>query len=354
MWKKVLIVFSCVVGIMFSLAAGASLASYQHLNSKITSGDVSDYITVARPVSNTPTTKQTGTDPYSGKAVNLVLIGSDSRDGTENESLGGGTVDGMRSDTTIIAHISEARNRVELISIPRDSIVDIPACKKSDGTVTEPKTNAQFNSAFSEGDDTVSAAACTISTIEQNTGIYIDGYAVVDFSGFKNMVDALGGVKFNVPYDMDSAKASLHVKKGEQILDGETALAYARARTFEVGGGDGSDLSRIERQQDLLKAFASQLISAKTLTNPSKALNVSDAVLSSLTVNEEMGSVTKLIGFMNSLKYLESENIHFYTVPNEPWSVDRNRVVWTDEAENYWSSLKNDTPVSVEKTQSGN
>lgn len=341
-WKKVAKVVAIILAALMAVSLGLGYAVYQDLNNNVQSEEYTDFLQEERNV--------TADDPLEGRALNYVLIGSDSRADGNSELGGGDATDGQRSDTTIIAHISEDRSRVDLVSIPRDSIVDIPSCKLNNGNSTSPDTNAQFNAAFAKGDNLPSAVACTIATIEENTGLYIDGYAVVDFVGFESMVDSIGGVKFNVPEDMVSKKADLDLKAGEQTLNGHDALAYARARTFEVGGGNGSDLERIERQQDLLKAFADQLLSAQTLSNPQKTYDVTESVLQSLTVSPEIGSVGSMAGFAYSLRNISSDNINFYTVPNEPWYVDNNRVVWTDEADSYWENISNDVPVVAEES----
>lgn len=325
---------------VLAVALGLGLAMYHDLNKSVQSEEYTEYLNKERTID--------AEDPLAGRALNYVLIGSDSRAGG-NSALGGGAEeDGQRSDTTIIAHVAEDRSRVDLISIPRDSIVDIPSCKLSNGNSTKPMSNGQFNWAFSQGDNLPSAVACTINTIEENTGIYIDGYVVVDFVGFEKMVDSLGGIKFDVPEDMVSKKADLDVKAGLQTLNGHDALAYARARTFEVGSGNGSDIQRIERQQELLGAFAEQLLSADTLTDPQKIYGVTESVLQSTTVSPELGNTSKIASFAYSLKNLSSEDINFYTVPNKPWSQDANRVIWTSEAENYWTALNNDSPIVEE------
>jgi len=348
LWKRFLQVVGVACLVLVAAGVGAGVAAYMKLDSSVQSEDFTDYLDNRKDVKTT--SGGSTTDPNAGRSLNYVLIGSDSREGGDNSSLGGGAVDGMRSDTTIIAHVSEDRKRVDMVSIPRDSMVEIPSCKKSDGARTDAKALDMFNSAFSKGDNTPSAVACTVATIEKNTGLYIDGYAVVDFSGFKDMVDSIGGIEFNVPRDMVSKKAKLDLKAGKQTLNGTQALAYARARTFEVGGGDGSDISRIERQQELLKAFASQILSAGTLSNPVKIYNVSDSVIKSLTVSPDLGSVNSMTGFAYSLRNISKNDINFYTVPNTRYPQDLNRVIWTDEADEYWAAMNDDKPLESDKS----
>lgn len=341
--KKIFQILAFITASIMAISIGLGVAAYKDIDENVQSEEYEQFLDENR--------QNEITDPIAGRAVNYLLIGSDDRSG-ENSELGGGNAeDGQRSDTTIIAHISRDRTRIDLISIPRDSIVDIPSCKLSDGTSTNPINNGQFNWSFSMGDNFPSAVACTISTIEENTEMFIDGYAVVDFAGFEDLVNAVGGIPFNVPEDMVSKKADLDLKKGEQTLDGKDALAYARARTFEVGQGDGSDLGRIERQQELLKALASQILSSDTLSDPKKIYDTTESALNSVTVSPELGSAAKLASFAYSLRNISENNINFYTIPNTAWSQDANRVIWTDEADEYWNNLMNDIPIQDINTE---
>ena len=324
------------------VGVGLSVFAYVKANQKIDSQDFTGLMVNPRPA----VALSDKDDPYDGRALNYVIIGSDSRAG-DNADVDSSDISGMRSDTTVVAHVSADRERVDMVSIPRDSIVKIPSCKLSSGVVTQERVNGMFNAAFALGDDLVSSVACTVATVEANTGVFIDGYVVIDFSSFEKVVDSLGGVEFNVPYDMVAKKADLDLKKGEQVLNGHDALAFARARTFEVGGGDGSDISRISRQQDLMKAIASQLLSSDTLSNPVKTFNTVGSVLESLTVSPDLGSVNKLAGFAYGVRGVKSEAINFATIPHEPWAENRNRVIWSSDAVSVWDALKNDKSMTV-------
>ena len=137
-------------------------------------------------------------DPNADQALNIMIMGTDSRDG-ENAKLGGAEA-GMRSDTAMVMHVSADRKRIDLVSIPRDTIVDIPACTRANGTTSKPQKNGQFNAAFNTGSlsgEVSDAAACTLKTIEQDTGISFGAkanYVVIDFAGFEKMVNALGSI----------------------------------------------------------------------------------------------------------------------------------------------------------------
>ncbi len=255
-------------------AAGAATA-LTRFQGNIESADVTELLGENRP---TPTVTESPDpdDPKAGQALNILLIGSDVRAG-ENASIGG-EVAGMRSDTTIVMHVSADRSRVELVSIPRDTLVDIPSCERSDGTASG-EQRGQFNAAFSIGSESgqvSDAAACTIRTVEENTGVFINDYVVIDFAGFIRMIDALGGVQMCIPTDMRSPKAGLDLTAGTQVLDGSTALAFARARTGE-GVGDGSDTGRLGRQQQLLAATVQAVQSKNLLTDVPELLGFLNA-----------------------------------------------------------------------------
>lgn len=289
--------------------------------------------------------KVTPTDPSAGEPVNLLLMGSDSREGG-NEAIGG-AADGERSDTTILLHISGDRSRADAVSIPRDSTVDIPSCVATNGATTAPQ-RTKFNAAFAAGalvgGDTASGALCTMQTVETLTGVFLDGFMVIDFQGFQRMIDAVGGVELCIEEEINAPQANdLHLEPGLQTLGGELALDYARARK---GVGDGSDLSRIGRQQELLASLVRTVLSADTLTNPGRTLSFVDAVTSSMTMDDETAQLDNLTGLAYSLRSLRPEAVTFLTVPYaaDPANPTAN-VVWTEEATLLWENLRNDRPL---------
>ena len=325
-------------------AVGAATA-YVRLENNIETFDVT-HLTGPPP---TPEVQEPvdPTDPNEGRALNLLVMGSDVRDG-ENALLGGEN-EGMRSDTTIIVHVSAARDRVEMVSIPRDSQVSIPECMFNDGSTSRAQEE-RFNAAFSIGarnQDIGEAAACTIRTVQALTGITIDGWVVVDFAGFRSMVDALGGVPLCITEDMHSELAGLYINGSDQYqtLDGTTALAFARARTGK-GLGNGSDINRIGRQQQLLGAIASEVLSRNILTDSPALYRFLNATTQSLKADPQTGNISSLAGLGWSLRNIPSGNIIFMTVPHATYPADRNRVIWTGEASQIWAALISDTPIA--------
>jgi LCP family protein required for cell wall assembly len=327
------------LGVTAVLAFGitGAASAYTRLQGNIKSADVTSLL------GDRPTQAPVNpNDPNAGKAVNILLIGSDVRSG-DNGTIGG-VVSGMRSDTTIVLHISADRSRIEAVSIPRDSLVKIPACQRSNGTTSAAQTG-MFNAAFSIGSESgqvSDAAACTMKTVEQTTGVFIDHYVVIDFAGFITMINALGGVPICVPNNMDSPDAGLKVSAGFQTLDGPTALAYARARKG-AGLGDGSDTGRIVRQQTLLAATVKEVRSKNLLTDIPELVRFLNAATSSITADPGLASIPSMSGLAFSVK--DTRDIHFMTIPFGPAPSDPNRVVWTKAADAIWANIAKDVPM---------
>ena len=291
-------------------------------------------------------------DSYEGRAVNLLILGTDSRAGNNNVdgSQGDDEVSVARSDTALVMHISADRSRVDAVSIPRDTLVDIPECTTLDGGKTDASEDAPFNSAFANGagsssDDkkaVASGAACTLKTVEKLTHVRIDDF-VVDFSGLSKVVNSLGGVHVQVDEAIDDPEyTGFKLDAGCQKLNGENALQYARVRH---GVSDGSDISRIARQQNLMRAMASKALSSNLLTQSSFLTST----LETLTTSERIGQISNLSGLAYSIQGIGVDKINFITMPNEP-AADPNQVVATEGAKKVWKALGDDKPVPSDTT----
>ncbi|MDC7123245.1 LCP family protein [Cellulomonas fimi] len=331
------------VGLLAFGAAGAA-ATFTKLQGNVDRVDVSGLV----GPEPTPSTTPDPDDPSAGTPVNILVLGSDQRDGVNGQI--GGKVEGMRSDTTILVHISADRQRVEAVSIPRDSLVDIPSCQMSNGK-TSRATHGMFNQAFATGwdmgGDMASAAACTIRTVQENTGVPIHHFVVVDFAGFQSMIDAIGGVQICIPNAMTSKDAGLYLEAGNQVLDGPTALAFARARKGK-GVGDGSDTNRIGNQQRLIAAMVQEVLSKNVLTDVPQLVSFLDAATSSLTTDSDL-SLPSMTGLAYNLRSINPSNITFMTVPWAPAASDPNRVEWTSAADDLWENVAQDLPALGEQ-----
>jgi LCP family protein required for cell wall assembly len=317
-----------------ALAAVAVFMVYRHLNGNIQQRDVSGLLG-SQPVDLHP------------QAENILVIGSDTRFG-QGKGYGSGLVTDQ-SDTTMIVHIAASRQWAEVMSIPRDSYVSIPACTMGNGQMSVPQT-FKINEAYAignlDGNHTALGVACTMKTVEHDTGIYIDHFVVVNFTGFQNMVSALGGVEECNTQPINDPKSHLQLTAGKHLLNPKQALAYVRAR-YTLG--DGSDLERIGRQQ----AFMSSLIQRvkSKLLNPVAIYRFLDAATKSLTIDTKLGGATGLYNLASSLRSLPSNKVAFFTLPTFPRSevdpADTANVLWTQpEDSKIFQTFRDDVPAS--------
>lgn len=335
-----------LVGIL-AFAGVGSVTALQQLQGNIDTQDIDAFLPTDRPTGTAPPS-----DGYEDRAVNILVMGSDSRGG---DNAGFGSVEGMRSDTTLLVHVAADRSRVDVVSVPRDLIVAIPSCTLADGRTTpdyplgtDETNGARFNAAFAyggQGGDVGAAAACTLRTFEAMTDIYVDDFVVVDFSGFQTMVDAIGGVEMCFDEPIDAPQADLELAAGCQTLDGEQALGLARARK---GVSDGSDISRIDRQQELLTAMVNQVLSRDVVTNPTALLPFLGAATDSLTTSTRIGNLQTMGGLAYSLRGLDSADITFATVPFD-WSG--NVVLQNGAGTALWDSVRDDQPLVLPENQ---
>ncbi|MFJ1836372.1 LCP family protein [Streptomyces sp. NPDC088175] len=287
-----------------------------------------------------------GDRPEAAKGANVLVIGSDARTGG-NSALGGGDKDDIgRSDTAFLLHVYADRRHAVAVSIPRDTLLTIPPCKLPDGSWTKTRTNTMFNAAYSVGQTAKGSPACTQNTVEELTGLRVDHTVVVDFKGFAELTDVVGGVKVCLPQDIHqkdlnpnrTTRGKLLFRKGEQTVAGQKALDYVRIRH---GIGDGSDIGRIKRQQ----AFVASLIArvkSDGLT-PTKLLPLADAATKSMTVDPGLGSADKLISFAMSLRDIDLHNTKFVTIP---WRYEGARVaIVQPDADDLWAALKADRTI---------
>jgi len=330
-WK---IALATVLALVLVVVVGGFLV-YEHLNGNITSLDTTKALGTDRPSAYVPKT------PTPHQPLNILLLGSDTRQGKGNHI--GGQTPGL-SDTTILLHINATRTAAYGVSIPRDSMVQRPDCLSKDGKTTVPGGLSMFNEAYAIG-----GAGCTERTVEQLTGIRIDHFVVVDFNGFKHMVDALGGVEVCVPKPVHDDIGHINLKAGTYTVTGEQALDYVRVRHDISANGD---IGRMKRQQAFLASMANKAISLGTLSNPVKLYRFLDAATKSLTTDPGLANLQALAGLANQLRGIGLENIQFLTVPFETYQPDPNRLVWAPAAKKLWRRIRLDKPLSHKESRS--
>lgn len=281
-----------------------------------------------------------------GEPLNILVMGSDTREGEGNAIDGEGG--GGGSDTTILVHLSADRERAYAVSIPRDSIVDRPECNEGDSPAA---TDVMWNAAYTEG-----GPVCTVAQLEAATNVFVDHFVVVDFNGFGEMVDAVGGVPVCVPEDLVDREHGIFVPAGDpSVLTGDEALDYVRARS--VGElAQRNDISRIRRQQTFIAALVREVKSAGTLTRLDKVVNFLDAATSSLTTDTELDSVTRIGKIAMQLQSIGLDKVQFVTLPTEYYATDSEfsgRVFWTEDATRIWELINEDKEIPA-RLLSGN
>ncbi|MFG2310156.1 LCP family protein [Streptomyces sp. NPDC048566] len=329
--KALLVTAWSAAGILVLGGAGAGYL-YFKLNGNLKSVDINQALG-----SDRPTKVDNGSE-------NILVLGSDTRAGG-NRKLGGGTDDGSaRSDTAMIVHVYKGHKRAGVVSIPRDTLVDRPSCTDTHGTTHDAARGVMFNSAYSTG-----GATCAVKTVESVTGIRMDHYVEVDFTGFQKLVDDLGGVEVTTTKSIKDPDSHLDLAAGTHTLDGEQALGLVRTRH---GVGDGSDLGRIQLQQAFIKALTDRVRHLGVLSNPKKLYDLADTATKTVTTDSDIGSVTDLASFANGLKGISSSHMTMVTMPVQYDSADANRVlVDHTKADQVWKALKSDQPIPKAATE---
>lgn len=284
---------------------------------------------------------QATTDSVTNLApMNILVMGSDTRTGIE----GGQSGSDAHSDTNLVVHLSADRKSAVVVSIPRDSMVKAPRnCKDKNSTV-EDGVIRQWNANFTEG-----GPACTIKTLEGNTGLFIDHTVVLDFKGFAKMVDALGGVTVCTPEPINDRKSQLVLPAGKTKVNGRQALGYVRVR-YTVG--DGSDLGRIDRQQAFMSSLVQEATKSSLLLRPDKLFRFLDAATNSMSADNGL-DLGRMKDIAQSVRKVGMDQIRFVTVPTRPYAADPNRVEWTESADLIWEALREDKPLPGQKAPPG-
>ena len=283
--------------------------------------------------------------PNAAGTTTFLLVGSDAREGmsrAEMRRLHVGrdeAAPGRRADTMLLAQVSARRGRVEVVSLPRDSYVTIPAHRSADDGERVKERRTKLNAAYAFG-----GPPLAVATVERSTGVRVDHYLEVDFIGFVDLVDALGGVDVCTPVRLRDRKAGLRLPRGTSHVDGETGLAYVRARSLDAR----ADLGRVERQQRFLAAMAHRVTSRDVLLDPRSMVRFLDAALSAVRADPGLRE-SALVDLGTDLRHLSGGDIRFRTVPiaNPSFRApDGSAVALWDEqaAADLFTALRTDTP----------
>ncbi|MDU0254296.1 LCP family protein [Streptomyces sp. PU10] len=321
--------------------AGAGYLYYQHLNGNIdkgerSSGDSKAHKTEPNAAGQTP--------------LNILLLGSDSRASDANVALGGGKNhrdNPPLADVQMLIHLAADRKSASVVSIPRDTRVDIPACKDPDTGEKFPATNAIINTSLARG-----GACCTLATWENLTGVYIDHWMTIDFAGVVSMADAVGGVEVCVnqnvwdrPLPGVPGGSGLKMTKGSHKVKGEEALQWLRTRHAW-----GSDPLRARAQHMYMNSMIRTLKSQNVFTD-AWLMDLAEAATKSLTVSEEIGTVKKLYDLGMQLKTVPTDRITMTTIPTVEDPEDKNHLLPAADADKMWAMLRDDVSFDDKGTK---
>ena len=256
--------------------------------------------------------------PAEDGSLNILLAGLDGEDSADEFERGA-----ARTDAIMVLHITAGRDDAYLISIPRDTWIPIPDHGEN-----------KINAAYSLG-----GPSLYVQTIEQLAGLRMDHLAVIDWSGFRALTDALGGVELEFDTTVVTADDTTY-QPGVHVLDGNEALQYVRERKALPGG----DFDRIKRQQNFLRALMGQLLSDETMSSPGKLWDVAGTIGRAAKVDEDL-SATDMVGLGTSLRGLRSDDLTFLTVPTlgTGWAGSASIVVYDQEnADLLWDAVRAD------------
>jgi LCP family protein required for cell wall assembly len=275
--------------------------------------------------------------------VNLLLTGTDTRtgqDGFEDRADLAGSSGAGNNDVTMVLHISADHQHATVVSIPRDLLVSIPACPRSNGSVAPPATLAMFNTTLSRG-----GLSCTVLATEKLTGLDIQYAAEISFDGVIEMSNAVGGVDVCLATNISDKYVGLYLPAGEQTIEGAQALAFLRSRH---GVGDGSDLSRISDQQLFMSSLMRKLTSAGVLGNPLTLYSLANAAVKNMQLSDTLTAPTTMVAIALALKNISLSNVVFVEYPTKSNAAYPGRVVPEQPADNILNTaLDNDRPIQL-------
>jgi LCP family protein required for cell wall assembly len=323
-----------ILAVLILGTAGAGYLYYRHLNENIVKG---------KRNSGESGVEKAGPNSDGQTPLNILLIGSDSRNSDENVKLGGSKDQvGAKplADVQMLVHVSADRKNASVVSIPRDTRVKIPECEDPDTGDTYPETTNIINASLQRG-----GAGCTLATWQNLTGVYIDHWMMVDFGGVVKMADAIGGVEVCVednvwdrPLPGVPGGSGLKMKAGSKKVKGKQALQWLRTRhAFE------SDLGRAKAQHMYMNSMIRTLKGQNAFTDSGRLTGLAEAATESLEVSEEIGTVKKLYDLAMKLKTVPTDRFTMTTMPTVPDPLDANHLIpKPKDADKVWSMIRGD------------
>ena len=273
--------------------------------------------------------------------VNLLIVGSDSRQG-QGEGFGDPEEEtAVLNDVTMLMHISEDHSNASVVSFPRDMLIDVPACTDPEdpSSTLDELYSVKINTVLSHG-----GLGCVVKTVETELGVTIPFAGIVQFMGVAGLSEAVGGVEVCVAEPIEDEYTGTFLSAGTHTLSGIAALQFLRTRH---GVGDGSDLARISNQQVFLSSLARTLQSNGTLSDPVKLYSIAKAALANMQLSESLMDATRMISMAKALKDTDLNKIAFIQYPTA-YAEGGGAVVPTASADYIRTALQNDLPVSFD------
>ncbi|MFG3251902.1 LCP family protein [Streptomyces sp. NPDC048187] len=330
--RRVLRWTAVVLAAVLAGTAGAGYLYYEHLNDNIKQ----DVLNLGDNKVAAPTPNAAGQTP-----LNILVIGSDARDSEENQQLGGAREtfgSTPLADVQMLVHLSADRSNMSVVSMPRDTLLEIPKCTDPDDGEVYPASEGRVMTNQSLGHG---GPGCTVATWQELTGIHIDHFVMVDFAGVVSMADAVGGVPVCVDANIHSRDSTGHgsglkLAEGTHPVKGEQALQWLRTR---YGFEDGSDLARAKAQHMYLNSMVRVLRENATLSSPNRLRRLAEEATAALTVDPGLDTVKKLYDLSNELREVKPERITMTTMPNRYVGA---RVEPTEDAEQLFRLVRED------------
>jgi LCP family protein required for cell wall assembly len=291
--------------------------------------------------------------PADPNALNILLIGSDTRSGANGKIGGQAGISGARSDTAMVLHIAPGAHQAVVLSIPRDSVVPILSCSPEDGTPGQLAQPAgyveQLNATFAYG-----GPGCLWKTIEQTTGIRLNDFIELTFAGFEHVIDDIGGVNVCLPVAVHDPRSRLNLSAGKHHIYGREALAFWRVRYI----GQGSDLQRIRRDQFLMASLVRGIERSPLLHSPAKLLSVINDVAGHRYIATDTGLTPgRLFTIADELRGIKPGSVQFIEAPTQPYPGDPQAwVEWAQpQAARLFTAIAKDTriPKSANQNRAG-
>ncbi|AJT66695.1 LCP family protein [Streptomyces chattanoogensis] len=334
--RKVLRWTALGLGFVLVAGAGAGYWYYEHLNANLRTAPRS---------AGEGGLKKPEPNAFGQTPMNILLLGSDGRNSKENIRLGGARQDADRkplADVQMLLHVSADRSNMSVISIPRDTRVTIPKCTDPKTHEVYPQTTAAINQSLQHG-----GPGCTLATWQELTGIYVDHFMMVDFSGVVDMADAIGGVPVcvdNNVYSHDSRGhgSGLKLTKGTHPVKGVQALQWLRTR---YGFEDNTDIGRAKAQHMYMNSMVRQLKKGAKLTNPGELTDLAEAATKALTVDDGLDTVKKLYDLGGDLNRVPTKRITMVTMPWVYGPGEAYVLPKPGDAEQTFAMMRNDTAL---------